>query len=205
MLDNKQTEREAIREMFVIKLRKIKEEKDRIAAMDVVSDNLEKSVEEGDVKTQGELSKSISDRKDLNDGNTGRQSKNPGGVSPNATAAANLNDQSTLDVPADKNLSKDESHMSLNQLPKRDNLDGDFKPVIIEVWRDLSGNYKRQMKRIFRNIRLQREQAGRQQAELKTQFLEFLHTSDGKQGILEEFVKSFNSFSDDYPDLREDD
>lgn len=61
------------------------------------------------------------------------------------------------------------------------------------------------MKRIFRNIRLQREQAGRQQAELKTQFLEFLHTSDGKQGILEEFVKNFNSFSDDYPDLREDD
>lgn len=113
VLDNKQTERESIREMFVIKLRKIKEEKDRLAAMDIVSDNIEKSVEEGDVKTQGELSKSISDKKDLNDGNTGRKSKNPDSVSPNAQ----LNDQSTLDVPAGQDLSKIDSHRSLNQLP----------------------------------------------------------------------------------------
>ena len=140
--------------MFVMKLRKIKEEKDRIAAMEVVSDNIEKSVEEGDmVKTQGELSKSISDKKELNDKDTGRKSKNaPDGPSPTADAA-------NLEVPgADKSgLSKDMSQRSLNQLPNRDNLDGDFKPVIIEVWRDLSNNYKRQMKRIFRNIRLQRE------------------------------------------------
>ena len=61
------------------------------------------------------------------------------------------------------------------------------------------------MRRIFRNIRLQREQAGRQQAKLKNEFLEFLHTSDGKQSILDDYVKNFNSFSDEYPDLREDD
>lgn len=141
-----------MREMFVIKLRKIKEEKDRIAAMEIVSDNIEKSVEEGDVKTQGELSKSVSDKKDLGEKDTGRKSKNaPDGPSPTA-------DASNLEVPADKSgLSKDLSQRSLNQLPDRNNLDGDFKPVIIEVWRDLSNNYKRQMKRIFRNIRLQRE------------------------------------------------
>jgi len=61
------------------------------------------------------------------------------------------------------------------------------------------------MRRIFRNIRLQREQAGQQQSKLKTEFLEFLHTSDGKQAILDEFTKNFNGFSDEYPDLREDD
>lgn len=61
------------------------------------------------------------------------------------------------------------------------------------------------MKRIFRNIRLQREQASIRNSNLKMQFLEFLHTSDGKQAILDEFVKSFNEFSDQYPDLREDD
>jgi len=32
-----------------------------------------------------------------------------------------------------------------------------------------------------------------------------LHTSDGKQTILDDFVKNFNTFSDEYPDLREDD
>ena len=37
------------------------------------------------------------------------------------------------------------------------------------------------------------------------QFLEFLHTSDGKQEILDKFVASFNDFSNQYPDLREDD
>ena len=36
-------------------------------------------------------------------------------------------------------------------------------------------------------------------------FLGFLHTNDGKQSILDDFVKSFNDFSDEYPDLREDD
>ena len=41
-------------------------------------------------------------------------------------------------------------------------------------------------------------------AALKTEFLQFLHTEDGKQAILDEFVNKFNEFSDEYPDLRED-
>ena len=61
------------------------------------------------------------------------------------------------------------------------------------------------MKRVFRNIRLQREQANIHNASLKMQFLEFLHCCDGKQDILDEFVKNFNDFSNEYPDLREDD
>lgn len=93
----------------------------------------------------------------------------------------------------------------MQMLPERDNIDGDFKPVIIELWRDLAKNYKSQMKRIFRNIRLQREQVSIKNHELKMLFLEFLNTTDGKQEILNEFVKSFNEFSDEYPDLREDD
>jgi len=28
------------------------------------------------------------------------------------------------------------------QLPERDNIDNDFKPVIIELWRELARNYK---------------------------------------------------------------
>lgn len=41
-------------------------------------------------------------------------------------------------------------------------------------------------------------------AALRTEFLSFLHTEDGKQAILDEFVDKFNAFSDEYPDLRED-
>ena len=73
-------------------------------------------------------------------------------------------------------------------MPERDNIDGDFKPVIIELWRDLARNYKSQMKRIFRDIRLLREQECSKIASKKMQFLEFLHTGDGKQEILDQFV-----------------
>ncbi len=59
---------------------------------------------------------------------------------------------------ANKSLNGNPSVRSLIDLPDRDNIDGDFKPVIIEIWRDLATNYKSQMKRIFRNVRLQREQ-----------------------------------------------
>jgi len=93
-------------------------------------------------------------------------------------------------------MSSAASVLSLAVLPERDNIDNDFKPVIIELWRDLAKNYKGQMRRIFRNIRLSREQANARNFGLKMQFLEFLHTADGKQDILDEFVKNFNEFSD---------
>lgn len=89
-------------------------------------------------------------------------------------------------------------------LPERDNIDNDFRPCIMEMWRDLAENYKNHMQRIFRNIRLSREQANSRNYDLKMQFLEFLHTTDSKQEILDEFVKNFNDFSNEYPDLRED-
>lgn len=72
------------------------------------------------------------------------------------------------------------SAVSLLAVQERDNIDNDFKPVIIELWRDLAKNYKGQMRRIFRNIRLSREQANARNSGLKMQFLEFLHTADGK-------------------------
>lgn len=37
------------------------------------------------------------------------------------------------------------------------NIDGDFKPTILKVWQELSVNYKAQMKKVFRQVRTQRE------------------------------------------------
>lgn len=140
------------------------------------------------------------------------------GLDANEIAASKLSDkgdtrrskdktdqEQSIDQINNSQLSAAKSISSLLELPGRDNIDGDFKPVIIELWRDLAKNYKSQMRRIFRNIRLQREQASIRNSEIKTQFLEFLHTGDGKQAILDDFVKSFNEFSEEYPDLREDD
>jgi hypothetical protein len=37
------------------------------------------------------------------------------------------------------------------------------------------------------------------------QFLTFLKRLDGKQQVLDKFNQEFNDFSDQYPDMREDD
>ena len=103
-------------------------------------------------------------------------------------------------------MNKSESKASIaGVVPERDNIDNDFKPVIIKLWQDAAKNYKEQMRQIFRNIRMQREQNDKRVSITTRDFLGFLHTNDGKQSILNDFVKSFNEFSDEYPDLREDD
>ena len=40
---------------------------------------------------------------------------------------------------------------------------------------------------------------------MQRKFLAHLHRLDNKQEILDSFVHMFNHFSDEYPDLREDD
>ena len=198
VLDNKQSERESMREMFVIKLNKQLEEKAKLAAEAAAADvaiAADKSFDDGDMIRTGEMSKQSVERDA-----TGRA------ASKERKTAENQNEPSIDNSKSGQGLINNISCATIPpQLPDRDNLDNDFKPVIIEMWRDLAKNYKGQMRRVFRNIRLQREQASIRQSELKMQFLEFLHTSDGKQAILDEFVKNFNSFSDEYPDLREDD
>ena len=52
---------------------------------------------------------------------------------------------------------------------------------------------------------MQREQRDIRISTTTRDFLNYLHTHDGKQAILDEWVKNFNEFSNEYPDLREDD
>ena len=40
---------------------------------------------------------------------------------------------------------------------------------------------------------------------MQNEFLSYLHRPDSKQEKLDHFIKEFNDFSDQYPDLREDD
>lgn len=51
---------------------------------------------------------------------------------------------------------------------------------------------------------MNREQTIQKQVNVQQDFLRFLNRLDNKQEILDEFVKSFNQFSEQYPDLRED-
>lgn len=84
------------------------------------------------------------------------------------------------------------------------NIDGDFKPTILKVWQELSETYKGQMKKVFRHVRVQRERMTAGFDHIQKQYLEFVHRPDTKQEKLEQFIKDFNDFSDQFPDLRED-
>ncbi len=87
---------------------------------------------------------------------------------------------------------------------ERDNIDGDFRPVLIQMWQQLSATFKAQMKSIFQGVRTHRERAFHRDAEIQRCFLGYLERLDHKQEILDAFVAQFNAFSDEYPDLRED-
>lgn len=72
------------------------------------------------------------------------------------------------------------------------------------MWQELSANYKLQMKYIFQGVRTHRERAFNFSSELQRKFLTYLKRLDNKQEILDAFVAQFNAFSDEFPDLRED-
>lgn len=60
------------------------------------------------------------------------------------------------------------------------------------------------MKKIFRNLSRIRERQFKSRAVTQQKFLKFLNRLDNKQELLDYFVQEFNKFSDEYPDLRED-
>lgn len=90
-------------------------------------------------------------------------------------------------------------------IPGRSNIEDAFQPTILRVWKEMSASYKSQMMRVLRNVRIHREQFMMKFSSKQQSYLKYLHRLDQKQEILHNFVKEFNEFSDEYPDLREDD
>lgn len=89
--------------------------------------------------------------------------------------------------------------------PSIENIDNDFKPSLMKIWQEMSDTYKQQMKKVFRQSRVQRERIVDRFSHLQNKYLQFLRRPDAKQEKLEQFIRDFNDFSDQFPDLREDD
>lgn len=87
----------------------------------------------------------------------------------------------------------------------RDNIDDDFKGVLMNLWKKTSVSYKDQMMKSLGKQRVQRENIQQFFYNVETQYLTYLKRKDGKQQVLDTFIKEFNDFSDQYPDMREDD
>ena len=60
------------------------------------------------------------------------------------------------------------------------------------------------MKNVFRQVRVQRERVTSTFSHTQSKYLEYIHRPDAKQEKLDQFIKDFNDFSDQFPDLRED-
>jgi len=57
---------------------------------------------------------------------------------------------------------------------------------------------------VFRAIRRQKDLIFDGLIEIQNRYLEFLTRTDKKLSKIHEFVESFNKFSDEFPDLRQD-
>ena len=87
---------------------------------------------------------------------------------------------------------------------ERSNIDDDFKGVLMTLWKRISVTYKEQMMKVLKKQRVQRESIQQHLHNVQVQFLTFLKRLDGKQQVLDKFIQDFNDFSDQYPDMRED-
>ena len=172
-----------MREILAFKLKQVLEEKQRLA-----------KEEEEKAALQAEQSKELAERIGTPSHKSEKESKVIEQRSPKASTK-------------DRESMLGDMHSTLGNLPipERDNIDNDFKPVILSLWQELSLNYKTQMKKIFKSFRLHREHVISKRSIVQKDFLEYLHNADGKQAILNEFNMHFNLFSNEYPDLREDD
>ena len=61
------------------------------------------------------------------------------------------------------------------------------------------------MRGSLKKQRLQRENIQQYLYNVQMQFLTYLKRRDGKQQVLDKFIDEFNAFSDEQPDMREDD
>ena len=89
--------------------------------------------------------------------------------------------------------------------PGIENIDDEVKQTLFNQWQKVSQNYKRQMCLVFAANREQRERMIEKLSHLSKKFLKFLHRADNKQEKLDDFIEEFNTFTDEFPDLREDD
>jgi hypothetical protein len=84
-----------------------------------------------------------------------------------------------------------------------------FHPEIVSElynnWKLLEREYAKNMMKLFKLTRKQHENIQAGLDEMKSNFKSFLQKSDSKQEKLDQFIESFNKFTEEFPELRPDD
>ena len=88
--------------------------------------------------------------------------------------------------------------------PSKDNIDDDLSPVLMNIWGNIEEKYITRMKKSFNLYRNQKERIVTGFSKTSKYFVQYLNRPDTKQARLDEFVSNLNKFTDEYPDLRED-
>lgn len=73
-----------------------------------------------------------------------------------------------------------------------------------DEWQAFENTYYRDCISVFKAVRRQRDLVFESLNETQKRFLDYLQKSDAKPGKVADFIDSFNRFSEEFPDLRED-
>ncbi|CDW87464.1 mitogen-activated protein kinase organizer [Stylonychia lemnae] len=73
-----------------------------------------------------------------------------------------------------------------------------------DYWQTFEQSYYKECLTVFKVIRRQRDLILEGLNDMQTRFIDFLQRTDAKVQKVHEFIESFNKFSDEFPDLRED-
>lgn len=104
----------------------------------------------------------------------------------------------------DKKAEEQKQEPAAPQPPSKDNVDKDFAPVLMSIWANIEEKYVTRMKKSFNLYRHQKERIATGLAKTQKYFVQYLNRPDVKQAKLDKFVEDLNKFTDDFPDLRED-
>ena len=140
--------------------------------------------------------------KAIQDKEEARKKKEEEGEKPDDGASADDNKsgggktQRSIAAQSKGSIRETSQFTSDDYVPERNNIEEDFKGVLMALWKSTSTTYKNQMMKILGKQRVQRDNVQQHFFVVQVQFLNFLKRLDNKQQVLDKFVHDFNEFSD---------
>ena len=118
-------------------------------------------------------------------------------------------EKNELKNTSNNNINNTNTHRIIDEIPLYDKLKKSFPPelkeILIKLWFKIYENYIQESKRIFNFLRKQRENISLSYNKIQQKFISFLKRPNKKQALLLDYQLKYNTFLDDYPDLKDDD
>merc|ERR1719478_1532831 len=112
----------------------------------------------------------------------------------------------TGDTPAGADEKVQDELVKMTDLPaKVESLEEQVFRLLLQEWQEMQENFTVSIRQLFRWHRLHLSDFRRGVHGMQHRFLQYVDRIDDKQEKLDEFVRKFNAFSEEYPDMRKQD